>query len=115
MQLFMSGSRNCNIWFYFSSQAIGHISGGNDDHLSRPHESQTSHLCSNIHEKVKNMVINFLWLLSLGHINPAVTLGVLVSGQMSLIRGVLYMVAQFVGGIVGAALLKVSRDRCMLN
>ncbi|CAL8131561.1 unnamed protein product [Orchesella dallaii] len=44
--------------------------------------------------------------ISGGHINPAVTLGVLVSGKMSVIRGVLYMVAQFLGGIVGAALLK---------
>ncbi|ODN03845.1 Aquaporin AQPAn.G [Orchesella cincta] len=43
--------------------------------------------------------------ISGGHINPAVTLGVLVSGKMSVIRGVLYMIAQFLGGIVGAALL----------
>jgi len=45
--------------------------------------------------------------ISGGHINPAVTLGVLVSGKMSLIRGALYMVAQFLGAIVGAALLKL--------
>jgi len=44
--------------------------------------------------------------ISGGHINPAVTLGILVSGKLSLLRGVLYMIAQFLGGIVGAALLK---------
>jgi len=43
--------------------------------------------------------------ISGGHINPAVTLGILVSGKISLLRGFLYMVAQFLGAIVGAALL----------
>jgi aquaporin related protein len=43
-----------------------------------------------------------------GHINPAVTLGVMVAGQMSIVRGVLYMVAQYLGGIAGAGLLRVA-------
>jgi len=46
--------------------------------------------------------------ISGGHINPAVTLGIMVAGKMSLIRGFLYMVAQFLGGIVGAAFLKAA-------
>jgi MIP family channel proteins len=37
-----------------------------------------------------------------------VTLGILVSGKMSVIRGVLYMIVQFVGATVGAALLKAA-------
>jgi len=44
--------------------------------------------------------------ISGGHINPAVTLGIMVSGKLSLLRGLFYMLAQFLGGIVGAALLK---------
>jgi aquaporin Z len=39
------------------------------------------------------------------HINPAVTIGFLVSGRFSLRESVGYWVAQFAGGIVGAVLL----------
>lgn len=39
------------------------------------------------------------------HINPAITLGVLLSGRMSAKDAVGYWVAQVIGGIVGAALL----------
>jgi len=40
--------------------------------------------------------------ISGGHINPAVTVGILVSGGISVIRGILYILVQFAGGIVGA-------------
>ena len=36
-----------------------------------------------------------------GHLNPAVTLGTIISGHMGWRRGLLYMAAQFLGGIVG--------------
>jgi aquaporin Z len=39
------------------------------------------------------------------HVNPAVTLGFLLSGRMSLPEAIEYWVAQFVGGIVGALVL----------
>lgn len=39
------------------------------------------------------------------HVNPAVTLGFVVSGRMPLLEAVGYWVAQFVGGIVGAVAL----------
>lgn len=39
------------------------------------------------------------------HVNPAVTLGFVVSGRMTLTEAVGYWVAQFVGGIVGALAL----------
>jgi aquaporin Z len=39
------------------------------------------------------------------HVNPAVTLGMVLSGRMNAICGVLYAIAQFCGGIVGALLL----------
>ena len=43
--------------------------------------------------------------ISGAHINPAVTMGFLVSGRMSLADAIGYWVAQIVGGIVGAGLL----------
>lgn len=39
------------------------------------------------------------------HVNPAVTLGFVVSGRMSLSEALGYWVAQFVGGIIGALVL----------
>src|SRR6476646_7777363 len=39
------------------------------------------------------------------HINPAVTMGFLVAGRMSLDDALGYWAAQFIGGIVGAAAL----------
>lgn len=39
------------------------------------------------------------------HINPAVTLGFLASGRMKIQEAVMYWIAQFAGGIVGAYLL----------
>ncbi len=39
------------------------------------------------------------------HINPAVSLGMLCSGKLSLSDFIGYVIAQFVGGIVGAGLL----------
>lgn len=39
------------------------------------------------------------------HVNPAVTLGFLVSGRIDLDEAISYWVAQFVGGILGAVIL----------
>jgi aquaporin Z len=39
------------------------------------------------------------------HVNPAVTMGFLLSGRMSLGEAIEYWVAQFIGGIVGALVL----------
>ena len=39
------------------------------------------------------------------HVNPAVTLGFLVSGRMELDEAIRYWIAQFIGGIVGAVIL----------
>ena len=45
--------------------------------------------------------------ISGGHINPAVTLASMISGHIHWKRGLLYMLAQFLGAIFGA-LLQVS-------
>ncbi|XP_062092933.1 probable aquaporin PIP2-5 [Humulus lupulus] len=44
--------------------------------------------------------------ISGGHINPAVTFGLLLARKVSLIRAVLYMVAQSLGAIAGVGLVK---------
>ena len=42
------------------------------------------------------------------HINPAVTLGLFFGGKIGLINSILYIVAQLIGGLIGAGLLKVT-------
>jgi len=44
--------------------------------------------------------------ISGAHVNPAVTLGILVGGKISLVKAIAYWIAQFVGGIVAALVLK---------
>lgn len=44
--------------------------------------------------------------ISGGHLNPAVSCAMLVTGKMALIRALLYIVAQVLGAIVGAGILK---------
>lgn len=39
-----------------------------------------------------------------GHLNPAVTVGMICGGRISIIQGLFYIVAQTIGGVVGTAL-----------
>ena len=41
-----------------------------------------------------------------GHINPAVTLALAATGNVTVSRAVLYLIAQFAGGIVGGGVLR---------
>lgn len=43
--------------------------------------------------------------ISGGHVNPAVTFGLAVGGQITIITGLFYWVAQLLGAVVGAFLL----------
>ena len=43
--------------------------------------------------------------ISGGHINPAVTFGAWITGKIDLAKAIMYVVAQLVGGVVGASLL----------
>jgi aquaporin-4 len=51
-----------------------------------------------------------VWSLShvagAGHVNPAVTVAMLVTGHSSLARAVLFVIAQCIGAVAGAGLLK---------
>ncbi len=44
--------------------------------------------------------------ISGGHINPAVTFAMVITGQISVMRGVMYVVAQLIGACIGALLLR---------
>lgn len=46
--------------------------------------------------------------ISGGHVNPAVTFGLFVGGNISLFRAVLYIIAQLLGAVVAAVLLALS-------
>jgi len=41
-----------------------------------------------------------------GHLNPAVTLSFMAIKKISVKRGIMYMVAQFSGGLLGAGLIR---------
>ncbi|XP_078446397.1 aquaporin TIP3-1-like [Wolffia australiana] len=43
-----------------------------------------------------------------GHVNPAVSLGALLGGRISLIRAIFYWVAQLLGAVVASLLLRLS-------
>src|SRR5688572_187695 len=53
------------------------------------------------------LVIVYAWgSVSGAHVNPAVTLGVAVTGRMAWGKAALYWIAQFVGAVAAALLLK---------
>lgn len=46
--------------------------------------------------------------ISGGHVNPAVTFGAFIGGHITLVRGVLYWIAQLLGSVVACLLLKIA-------
>lgn len=49
-----------------------------------------------------------------GHVNPAVTFGALVGGRISVVRAIYYWIAQLLGAIVAALLLRLATNN-MVN
>ena len=50
-----------------------------------------------------------------GHLNPAVTLGFMVTRKISIVRGLFYMVAQVLGAIAGAGILDILTPDSVLS
>jgi len=50
-----------------------------------------------------------------GHINPAVTMGMLLARKITVVRAVLYIVMQSVGAVAGAALLRAVNPSYLKN
>lgn len=48
--------------------------------------------------------------ISGGHVNPAVTFGLFVGGNITLFKGILYWIAQLLGAVVACLLLRVSTN-----
>lgn len=46
--------------------------------------------------------------ISGGHVNPAVTFGAFIGGNITLLRGILYWIAQLLGSVVACLLLKLA-------
>lgn len=45
-----------------------------------------------------------------GHVNPAVTFGALVGGRVSVLRAIYYWIAQLLGAVLAAILLRLATD-----
>ncbi|XP_037954743.1 aquaporin AQPAn.G [Teleopsis dalmanni] len=61
------------------------------------------------------MAITIVGHLSGGHVNPAVTMGMLVAGRISLVRAVLYIIFQCLGAIAGTAAVRTLLDEAYYN
>lgn len=53
--------------------------------------------------------------ISGGHVNPAVTFGAFLGGNISLIRGILYWIAQLLGSVVACLLLKLATGGLVIS
>jgi MIP family channel proteins len=53
--------------------------------------------------------------ISGGHINPAVTFAMIITNRVTVTRGLMYIAAQMVGAVIGAALLKVFLEGALLD
>ncbi|XP_049804995.1 aquaporin AQPAe.a isoform X1 [Schistocerca nitens] len=51
-------------------------------------------------------IVQIVGHVSGAHVNPAVTAGMLVTGNITILKGLLYIIAQCVGSITGSAILK---------
>lgn len=51
------------------------------------------------------------------HLNPAVTAGMMSTGSISVIKGILYIIVQCIGAIAGSGILKVNLQtlKCHLS
>lgn len=60
------------------------------------------------HGIVLAVMVSITAHISGGHVNPAVTIGLWVTGKIESLKAVLYVAAQLLGGILGALVLRLS-------
>lgn len=53
------------------------------------------------------VIITVLGTISGGHVNPAISLGFVLTGGITVVRFILYCIAQTIGGVAGAALILI--------
>ncbi|XP_039955618.1 aquaporin AQPAe.a isoform X1 [Bactrocera neohumeralis] len=61
------------------------------------------------------IAITVIGNISGGHVNPAVTVGLLVAGRVSVLRAVLYIIFQCLGSIAGTAAIRTLIDEVYYN
>ncbi|XP_051162704.1 aquaporin-4-like isoform X2 [Leptopilina boulardi] len=62
-----------------------------------------------------NLIIMMLGHISGAHLNPAVTIGAVILGIKSIPTGILYVIAQFIGAIIGYGMLMVVTPYMLLD
>ncbi|RWW50965.1 hypothetical protein BHE74_00042726 [Ensete ventricosum] len=67
------------------------------------------------HALALSVAVSVAFNISGGHVNPAVTLGALVGGRISLLHAVFYWVAQLLGAVVAALLLRLATGGMVTN
>lgn len=60
------------------------------------------------HGIVLAVMVSATMHISGGHVNPAVTIGQMVARKISLTEGIVYIISQLIGGVVGGVLLLAS-------
>lgn len=64
---------------------------------------------------IPSFFVQALGHVSGAHINPAVTAGMLAVGNISIIKGICYIIVQCLGALAGSAVLKVRKPYCSLR
>eukprot|EP00270_Netrium_digitus_P003749 TRINITY_DN1449_c0_g1_i1.p1 TRINITY_DN1449_c0_g1~~TRINITY_DN1449_c0_g1_i1.p1 ORF type:complete len:264 (+),score=46.79 TRINITY_DN1449_c0_g1_i1:85-876(+) len=58
------------------------------------------------HGMLMAICVAFSWAFSGGHVNPAITLGFLATGQLDILSSIIYIVSQLCGAMIGAGFVK---------
>ncbi|KAM9790774.1 uncharacterized protein ACBT44_019199, partial [Syngnathus typhle] len=75
---------------------------------SRPTQSDRTVLISQCFGMSIAMLVLCFGPISGGHINPAVTLAMVVTRKVTIIKGVFYLLAQLVGAVAGAGIVRLA-------